>query len=712
MNYRYGWIFGLILCLTACEEAAWNDPYPESQVESNILYLSFTEQPKRLDPATVYLVNEIQVVSQIYESPLQYHYLLRPYTLIPQTVTEVPIAQHFDAQDQLLPDNAPTEQIAYTLYELHVQPGIYYQQHPAFAKDAEGNYVYQNLTAEQLEDKYSLKDFPLLGTRELVAEDYVYQIKRLAAPNTFSPILGLMRQYIMGMDEYAKQLEVTFDDSDSEFIDLRKYPLVGAQEVDRYTYQIKINGKYPQFLYWLAMHFFAPVPWEADAFYLQPGLAERNISLNWYPIGTGPYQLRRMIRIGVWSSYVTLISMAKNTRLRVNLMTRKMVSSVYPAGEPLPFLDRIVYTFEKETIPQWNKFLQGYYDYLRLDSDTFAQAIQINTEGFALTDRLRNQGLGLQMRTSASVYYWGFNMLDPIVGGYSENARKLRKAISLAMDIEEYIAIFVNGLGVDATGPIPPDIFGYSEQQKLPTEEQSADDKIKYAKELLAQTNYPEGRNAQTGEPLVLAYDVATGGSPDDKARFGWLRKQLAELGINIEVRATQYSRFQQKMRNGDIQLFYWTWIGDYPDPENFLFLFYGPSSVAEKGGNNRSNYQNLEYDKLFEKMRNMDNTPERAAIIQQMLILLQQDMPWFGQFYPQIFSINHDWVKPTKPSDMIRNNLKYQKIDPLKRDRVREALNPPVLWPFAVLVLVFIVLLLPLIIGYYRKLHTCKNKE
>ncbi len=83
-----------------------------------------------------------------------------------------------------------------------------------------------------------------------------------------------------------------FDGQGSDaYLDLNIYPLEGAEIVDRYTYRIKIKGKYPQFMYWLAMAFFAPIPWEAERFYTQKGLAEKNITLDWYPVGTGPYML-------------------------------------------------------------------------------------------------------------------------------------------------------------------------------------------------------------------------------------------------------------------------------------------------------------------------------------------------------------------------------------------------------------------------------------
>jgi oligopeptide transport system substrate-binding protein len=701
----------LLLSLSACDEGSWNDPYPESQAKSNTLYLSFSEAPKRLDPATAYLVNETQIVNQIYEPPLEYHYLLRPYTLIPQTLIQMPTIYYLDKNGNKISDNAPAEQVAYTVYELRTRSDIYYQPHPAFAKDEEGNYLYHGLNKRQLAGKRNLKDFPEVGTRVLRAEDYIYQIKRLAAPNTASPILGLMRHYIVGLDEYAKQLSEVFHErtrlGEMRFIDLREYPLEGVEAVDATTYRIKIHGKYPQFQYWLAMHFFSPVPWEADAFYEQPGLAQRNISLNWYPIGTGPYQLAA-------NDPNRQMELIKNPNYHGDIYPMdgeeadKEQGLLALAGEPLPFLDRIIYVLDKEMIPQWNKFLQGYYDYLRLGSDTFEQAIQIDENGFSLTQALQDENLELQMRTSASVYYWGFNMLDPVVGGYTEKAKKLRRAISLAVDVDEYVAIFANGLGVVAHGPIPPEIFGYEEQQavleKNPFYDLKKEQRLATARKLLAEAGYPNGRNSKTGEPLVLGYDVASTGSPDDKSRFGWLRKQLAQINVEVEVRATQYSRFQQKMSNGDIQIFYWTWIGDYPDPENFLFLFYGPSSVAENSGNNRSNYKSVAFDELFETMHNMENSPERAAVIKKMIALLDKDLPWFGQFYPQTFVLSHDWVAPTKPTDMIRNTLKYQKIDPIKREEDRERWNQPVLWPLFLFLVLLVAIIVPVVWGYYRQ--------
>ncbi len=111
----------------------------------------------------------------------------------------------------------------------------------------------------------------------------------------------------------------------------------------------------------------------------------------------------------------------------------------------------------------------------------------------------------------------------------------------------------------------------------------------------------------------MLYFDTTATG-PDDKSRLDWMHKQFAQLDMQLVIRGTDYNRFQDKMRKGKAQIFQWGWNADYPDPENFLFLLYGPNSKAEHGGENAANYQNPEFDRLFERMKDMDNGPERQA--------------------------------------------------------------------------------------------------
>ncbi|MDA8383089.1 MAG: ABC transporter substrate-binding protein, partial [Betaproteobacteria bacterium] len=444
-----------------CARTPWNDPYPASDRAANILYTAFQERPKHLDPAVSYSSNEVILTGQIYEPPLQYSYLARPYRLEPLTAERVPRPHYLDRQGRPLPSDAPDAQVAYSVYYIHIKPGIRYQPHPAFARDAAGHFLYQHLTPAQLARIHRLSDFPETGTKELTAADYVYEIKRLASPTLDSPILGLMSQHIVGLAQYAKRLAAAYARAPHAFLDLRRYPLTGAKTIDRYTYRIELYGKYPQFKYWLAMPFFAPVPWAVDHFYAQPGMANRNLTLDWFPVGTGPYMLtvndpnRRMVLVRNpnfhWETYP--IQGAPGDA-KAGLLK--------DAGRRLPFVDKVVFSLEKEQIPYWNKFLQGYYDASGIGPDNFDQAIRVGANGEAgLTPAMRKRGIRLQKSVQTSIMYMGFNMLDPVVGGYSQRARDLRQAISIAINYEAYIAIFLNGRGIPAQGPIPPGIFGH-----------------------------------------------------------------------------------------------------------------------------------------------------------------------------------------------------------------------------------------------------------
>ena len=107
-------IIGCLL-LAACENnAPLNNPYPQNTSVSNTLYSSFSERPKTLDPARSYSSNEYKFIAQIYEPPIQYHYLKRPYTLVPLSSSTMPLVEYLDAQGQLLPSDTPTKSIVQT----------------------------------------------------------------------------------------------------------------------------------------------------------------------------------------------------------------------------------------------------------------------------------------------------------------------------------------------------------------------------------------------------------------------------------------------------------------------------------------------------------------------------------------------------------------------------------------------------------------------
>ncbi|MCW5688398.1 MAG: hypothetical protein KIT76_07625, partial [Pseudolabrys sp.] len=170
-----------LFVLSACG-VPWNNPYPTSEHDANVLYTSFTERPKHLDPVQSYSENEYVLIANIYTPPLQYHYLQRPYTLVPLAAVDLPRPQYFDSADRPLPDTAPAQQIAYSVYEVRIRPGLQYQPHPAFARDGNGALRYAQLSEADLAGIETPADFAHAGTREVMAEDFVYQIKRLAHP--------------------------------------------------------------------------------------------------------------------------------------------------------------------------------------------------------------------------------------------------------------------------------------------------------------------------------------------------------------------------------------------------------------------------------------------------------------------------------------------------------------------------------------------------
>ena len=698
-----------LFCISC--DSVWNNPYPRQESNQLVYYDSFSERPKHLDPVSSYSSNEYVFLGQIYEPPLQYHFLKRPYELVPLTAAHLPVAIYLDKNKQLLSEDSKPEDIDTVRYTISIKPGILFQPHPAFAKDKNNNYFYHNLDITDLKNVNTLADFDKTGTRELLASDYIYQIKRMAHPRIHSPIVGLMEKYILGLDEFSVTLKNIFKTkSDKEFLNLNDYTLAGAKLIDKYTFEIVLKEKYPQFLYWLSMSFFSPMPWEADLFYSQEGLAEKNISLDWYPIGTGPFMLtennpnRRMVLERNPNFRGELFPIAgEDTDINMGLLE--------DAGKEMPFIDKAIYSLEKESIPAWNKFLQGYYDTSGIVSDSFDQAVQFSAQGDAqLTEEMQQKGIKLLTATTTSTYYMGFNMADDLVGGDSERARLLRRAISIAVDYEEYISIFANGRGRPAQGPIPPGIFGHIPGKAginpyvyYWENNRAVRRPIEHARELMLQAGYKNGISQVTGKPLVLNLDTPAAG-PGSKPAFDWLRKQFSKLGINLVVRATDYNRFQEKMRKGTAQIFQWGWNADYPDPENFFFLLYRPNAKIDHNGENAANYKNEKFDSLFDQMKSMKNTPDRQKLIDQIVELVRYDAPWLWGYHPVGFSLHHEWYKNAKPNLMANNTLKYKRIKPELRKEKRVIWNKPIWWPVALVFITMIIILLPAFISYRRK--------
>lgn len=706
-----------------------NNPWPDGAAASNTLYTAVSgSSPKHLDPTASYWSNETPYTYQIYEPPYGYHYLKRPFVLQGKTAVEVVQPRYLDARGQPLPADAPADQVAESVYDVRIKPGIRYQPHPAFATDAQGRYLYHSdhpLTLAALGDRRSPWQFEHQGTRELVADDYVYALKRQATTRITTPIFGIFAEHVLGLQAYGERvkaedatLRAGLDPAalDKPFLDFRQWPLAGATAPEKHLLRIRIRGKYPQWNYWMAMTFMAPIPWEADAFYAQPGMASHGLSLDTWPVGTGPYMM-------VESVPDTRHVMKRNPNYRgepypcEGIEADKTSGLLADCGQPTPFIDTIVAVIEKEGVPLRAKFRQGYYDVPRIErtDDGLEYLVEMDDSDDVRRD-YTERGFQLPKFADVSSWFLGFNMLDPVIGRGDTPAqqaknRKLRQAISIAIDWEEYSRIFPKSAGETAMGPLPDGIFGsrHGQPQGInPVTHHLVDGKvvrrpIEDAKKLLAEAGYPDGRDATTGRPLVLNYDYYNQPTPEVKSQLDWMAKQFAKIDIQLEIRATDNNQFQDKVRKGKHQIFWSGWLADYPDAENFLFLLYGPNAKSTSDGENTANYANPEYDALFAQLKGVDDGPQKQALIDRMTAIVQQDAPWSFGYFPYASGAFQAWVHNAKPAVLVRDMARYLRIDAAERARRQAAWNHPVWWPVG-LAAAGLILLVALVLRSWRR--------
>ena len=157
-------------------------------------------------------------------------------------------------------------------------------------------------------------------------------------------------------------------------------------------------------------------------------------------------------------------------------------------------------------------------------------------------------------------------------------------------------------------------------------------------------------------------------------------------------------------MRRGAFQVFQFGWVADYPDPENFLFLLWSGSARTKNGGPNTANFQNAEFDALFERMKARDDDDERLRLIHEMRALLEHERPWIELFHPEGYALYHGWVAPPKPAGMAFAVDKYRRLDPAARAQLRATWNRPVLWPAYALGFAALLVIVPGVVTWRRE--------
>lgn len=134
------------------------------------------------------------------------------------------------------------------------------------------------------------------------------------------------------------------------------------------------------------------------------------------------------------------------------------------------------------------------------------------------------------------------------------------------------------------------------------------------------------------------------------------------------------------------------------------MFQLYGANGKVKFSGENAANYQNPEFDRLFNLMKNRQNDTQRQQIIDEMISIVRSDAPWIWGIHPEEFILSQSWVSRIKPNTMFSSTLKYIEINVPERNKLRFAWNQPVFWPLGLLFLLILILILPLVIAYHKK--------
>ena len=391
----------LLAAAAGCEQRSGRVEDANEMVLRHVLHAKIAG----LDPAKTSDIYSRVVASQIFETLYDYHFLKRPYELVP-----------------LLADGMPEVSEDGLVFTVRIKRGVYLQDDACFA-DARG--------------------------RQLTAQDFVYSFKRIANIKTLSPNWARLDNRIVGLDEFREYTKSCANAGDVDYS--REVEGLSACGGDDHTLIIKLKEPWPQVVYSaLADTAYAPVAKEAADYY-GPDIIS-------HPVGTGPFKLN------VWrrGSYVELV---RNERFRGEVYPSEGESGdveagyLADAGKAIPFADRVVWTIVEEYQPAWLMFLQGKIGAGVVPKDSFDEVI---TGGGELTPAMKRRNIQLETFSDPSTYWLGFNMADEVLG----KNKYFRRGISLAIDRERFIELFFNNRHLVAHGVIPPMMAGYNRDVK------------------------------------------------------------------------------------------------------------------------------------------------------------------------------------------------------------------------------------------------------
>ena len=309
---------------------------------------------------------------------------------------------------------------------------------------------------------------------------------------------------------------------------------------------------------------------------------------------------------------------------------------------PHPF-DTVRYLVVDDASTQWLMFLKGELDFLEsVSRDNFDSIVGADGR---LDATLTKAGVTLHSIPTLEVLHFGVNMRDPVLGPN----RKLRQALNAAFDYPAWEK-FYNGRIIPCPTPVPPGVDG-----RLAKPFPYAFD-LEKARKLLAEAGYPGGIDPKTGRRLVLTLSI--GRANQESREAGELAAAFYEkIGVRLELDFKTWTAFVSAVNEGRVQMFRMGWVGDYPDAQNFLQLFY---SKNVSPGPNHACYANPEFDREYDVALNARTDLERNAHWLKCQEILQEDCPWVFTHVNKAYSLVRPTVRNYIPSDFPYGYEKY----------------------------------------------------
>jgi ABC-type transport system substrate-binding protein len=542
------------------------------------LHLAIASPETTLDPVQTNSDSNTSILlSNILEAPLTFDYLARPVKLTLQTAAAMP---------EVSADGR--------VFTVRIKPGIFFDDDPAFKG----------------------------RKRELVAQDYVFAIKRYYDPRWNSSDLYLFESLkLPGLSELrAKALKDKKPfDYDTE--------VEGARALDRYTLRITLGVGDPRFIYMLA----SPQTIGAVA---REVVEHYGDTIGEHPVGTGAFRLKSWRR-------ASRIELERNPGYRGTTYEGTPASdpeaqriAAVLRGKRLPLADRVVVDVVEEAQPRWLSFLNGSYHWLQVPG-AFRQ---MAAPGGQLAPYLAKRGIRMHKLLQPDMGMSFFFMQHPLVGGYTPEKVALRRAIGLAFDGDAYVNHVLGGFGLRAQSTIPPFTSGYDAAYKTEMSEYSP----ARAKALLDLYGYVDRdgdgwREQPDGSPLTLV--MATQSSQQDRRSNEVWRRSMDAVGLRMTFDVSTWPELLKKSRAGTLMMWGYSWAAASPDGGFFLAIAYGPNASES----NDPRFELPAFDRLFEKQRALPDGPEREAVMRQAKDMLVAYMP----FKVHLHNIYIDLVQP-----------------------------------------------------------------